>query len=128
MTKSMHDSVLPFQRGEMPAYAYPSVGNRRLRGRAGVATVALAALAISLGFLMYGGHLKYPFVGGAELRELDPFYYTVNTHNDLCVGGVSHSGYIGLKGDTEHTPRRAFYWYVPLVSLQDSLPIESKVF
>lgn len=46
------------------------------------------------------------------------FYSSVHSHGSdgLCVGmygkSVSHSGYIGLKGDSTDSPKRSFFWYV----------------
>lgn len=74
----------------------------------------LFALAIVSAFLGLNNILVSPtLVGGVRhFRELEPFYFLVNTHDDLCIGGRSHSGYVGLKGDSEDTPKRSFFWCV----------------
>ena len=104
MSKSKGDFVLPVQQG-IPR-------TRQARSRVLTAAIALAALACSTIILARGGHLTRSLLGnkGYSSPELEPFYHTANTHDDLCVGGVSHSGYIGLKGDSEETPKRSFYW------------------
>lgn len=106
MSKGKGDFILPVPQG--------SPTTRQAHSRVLTAAIALAALACSTILLTRGGHLTESLLGnkGYSSPELDPFYHTVNTHDDLCVGGVSHSGYIGLQGDTEDTPKRSFYWYV----------------
>ncbi len=46
--------------------------------------------------------------------DLGRFYRNVSTHEDLCIGlygkAVSHSGYIGLKTDSDENPKRSFFW------------------
>ncbi|KAF7302092.1 hypothetical protein MIND_00775900 [Mycena indigotica] len=37
------------------------------------------------------------------------FYHNISTSR-LC-GSVSHSGHIGLAGDSEQSPKRSFFWY-----------------
>lgn len=105
MSNPKADTVLPLQ--------VPHLDTRRPRARKGTAVAALVALGLAAGFLALGDVLGR---GRAERGQhgLDPFFSQVNTHDDLCVGGVSHSGYIGLKGDSEETPKRSFFWYASL--------------
>ncbi|KAK7018142.1 Alpha/Beta hydrolase protein [Favolaschia claudopus] len=46
---------------------------------------------------------------------LQPFYAHVKTVENICPAvdgpGISHSGHIGLKGDSEDSPKRLFFWY-----------------
>ncbi|KAK7018143.1 SET domain-containing protein [Favolaschia claudopus] len=46
---------------------------------------------------------------------LQPFYAHVKTVQNICPvvdgPGISHSGHIGLKGDSEDSPKRLFFWY-----------------
>lgn len=50
------------------------------------------------------------------LNGIGAFYSTHIRPVGLCEGvdgkGESYAGYIGLKGDTETTPKRSFYWGV----------------
>ena len=109
MTKPKHDTLLPLQTHE---------SGRRPSVRVRTAVLALTALGLASGWFALNGIAGAErSKEGAQLRELEPFYSSVETHDDLCVGGVSHSGYIGLKGDTEDTPKRSFFWYVPFVGL-----------
>ncbi|KAF7340163.1 SET domain-containing protein [Mycena venus] len=47
--------------------------------------------------------------------KIDPFYANITGQTNICASPygpvVSHSGYIGLRGDTESTPKRSFFWY-----------------
>jgi hypothetical protein len=111
MSKSKQDSVLPIQLNGHPSATGKTEESRsRLR----MVVVALAALSFSIVALARNGHLSRSLLSNerSSAQGLEPFYYTVNTHDNLCLGGLSHSGYIGLKGDSEHEPKRSFYWYV----------------
>ena len=47
--------------------------------------------------------------------EPDDFFYTSTRTDELCpsvVNASSYSGWIGLDGDSEDTPKRSFYWLV----------------
>lgn len=108
MVKAKQDFLLPL---ETPRDFGPnSNGQRRLLS----AVITLAALGVATLYFAYSGHLPGALVyneresGGV----LGPFYHSIKTHDDLCVGGISHSGYIGLKGDSEDTPKRSFFWCV----------------
>lgn len=84
---------------------------RRDRSRLCATVFGLLVLAIASALLGLSGILASLILGGVPyLREFEPFYYSVNTHDNLCVGGRSHSGYVGLKGDSEDTPKRSFFW------------------
>ena len=101
MSKSLGDPLLPIR--TLPSTSYPSQAWTPKR-TAGVALL----LAVGLWALhnMHEPHTTTPA----------PFYHSVRTHDDLCLGGVSHSGYIGLQGDGEDAPRRAFFWCVSSLS------------
>ncbi|KAF8215114.1 Alpha/Beta hydrolase protein [Mycena galopus ATCC 62051] len=47
--------------------------------------------------------------------KADRFYANITSPTNLCTSpqgpSVSHSGYIGLEGDSENTPKRSFFWY-----------------
>lgn len=44
----------------------------------------------------------------------DAFYASVTSPKTICSGingtSISHSGYVGLNGDSEGKPKRSFYW------------------
>ena len=47
--------------------------------------------------------------------EPDDFFYTSTRTDELCpsvANASSYSGWIGLDGDSEDTPKRSFYWLV----------------
>ena len=110
MSKVKQNTVLPTQAGAYESPTRSSHGNRATL----VVAAALTALSLSAMIFVQGAQLPVNLFtkGSGHSLELKPFYHTVNTHDDLCVGGISHSGYIGLKGDSEESPKRAFYWSV----------------
>ncbi|KAF7298669.1 SET domain-containing protein [Mycena indigotica] len=56
-----------------------------------------------------------------------PFFVNITDPGDLCVApagpSVSHSGYIGLKGDNEETPKRSFFWLFEAENDSENAPI-----
>lgn len=106
MSKSKPDDLLPLQ--THASYTQP----RQPWLRASTAVFALAAVGLAGGLFILNATLEGVAFGasGGRLQELEAFYSSVKTHDDLCVGGISHSGYIGLKGDTEDRPKRSFFW------------------
>lgn len=72
-----------------------------------LALSVLTAVSMALGYICI-----YPVLTNGVHRA--QFHATVNSHASLCAGadgkGASHSGYIGLKGDSEDAPKRSFYW------------------
>jgi len=73
-------------------------------------------LALTLGSVLSGAfHLSRPAPSLA-----DPFYSSIVTPHDVCEGvtgrAVSHSGFIGLKGDSDETPKRSFFWSMSVAS------------
>ncbi|KAJ7092314.1 alpha/beta-hydrolase [Mycena belliarum] len=70
-----------------------------------VSAVLLFSVLASVVFVAF----PMPFTGVVS----EPFYYTVTKPLRLCANSstVSHSGYIGLKGDTEVDPKRSYFWY-----------------
>lgn len=114
MSKVKQDIVLPV--GAVRDFA--NEGNRhRRRPSARSAILTLVALGTTAVF-SHQGHLARALVYGRRegTDVLGRFYHSVKTHDDLCVGGVSHSGYIGLNGDSEDTPKRSFFWCVTCIS------------
>ncbi|KAJ7852714.1 alpha/beta-hydrolase [Mycena leptocephala] len=49
-------------------------------------------------------------------EKADGFYANITSPKGICPAvegpGISHSGYIGLKGDSDAKPKRLFFWYV----------------
>ncbi|GJE95373.1 carboxypeptidase [Phanerochaete sordida] len=103
MSKAKQEYILP-----LAAAAPDHGGLGRLRASALSATLALLAL------VLLAPHARLLLAPTSALSHapaaLEPFYHSVRTHSDLCVGGVSHSGYIGIAGDREDALKRAFFW------------------
>ncbi|KAJ6551779.1 Alpha/Beta hydrolase protein [Mycena capillaripes] len=59
--------------------------------------------------------------------KTDLFYANVTSPKGICpaVDGpaISHSGYIGLKGDSDAKPKRLFFWYFEAEHDAESAPI-----
>ncbi|KZV81658.1 alpha/beta-hydrolase [Exidia glandulosa HHB12029] len=52
--------------------------------------------------------------GSGRAISTDSFFWTRNDASSLCPGergNASYSGYIGLNGDSDDSPRRSFYWF-----------------
>lgn len=73
------------------------------RFKAVIALLALALATISLSLTRFG-------TLGTSGQE--NYLATVNFHDEICPGidgrGTSISGFIGLKGDSEESPKRSF--------------------
>ncbi|EKM53883.1 uncharacterized protein PHACADRAFT_209728 [Phanerochaete carnosa HHB-10118-sp] len=99
----------------------------RPRKRPSVCSAALALLALGATAMAFAhqDHLARALLYGRREGKdgLGPFYHIVKTHDDLCVGGVSHSGYIGLNGDNEDTPKRSFFWYFEAQHDPENAPV-----
>ncbi|KAF8904167.1 Alpha/Beta hydrolase protein, partial [Mucidula mucida] len=54
---------------------------------------------------------------------LGSFYHNVSTTDTVCPGVETHSGYIGLKSDSDKTPKRSFFWYFPAENNPDDAPV-----
>ncbi|KIP01261.1 hypothetical protein PHLGIDRAFT_374536 [Phlebiopsis gigantea 11061_1 CR5-6] len=79
--------------------------------------VTLGALLLATGLWILDGVHK------PRMTTFAPFYHSVRTHDDLCVGGVSHSGYVGLQGDAKDAPRRSFFWYFEAQNSPETAPV-----
>ncbi|KAJ6587804.1 Alpha/Beta hydrolase protein [Mycena sp. CBHHK59/15] len=55
------------------------------------------------------------------------FYANVTSPRNICPvvhgPGISHSGYIGLRGDSNSVPKRSFFWYFEAEENAESAPI-----
>lgn len=111
MSKAKQDYVLPVEAVRKLAYEDSRDRKRFSSCSAVLVLVALGATAIFFAFYDHPARALVANQHGGVI-ELGPFYHSVKTHDDLCVGGVSHSGYIGLNGDSEDTPKRSFFWCV----------------
>lgn len=83
--------------------------NSKQRGWKHYVSLTVAFIvAIALAFVLSGA-LRRPTPPLA-----DPFYSSIVEPHDVCGGvtgkTVSHSGLIGLKGDSDLTPKRSFFW------------------
>ncbi|KAK7012887.1 Alpha/Beta hydrolase protein [Favolaschia claudopus] len=62
-----------------------------------------------------------------QSKALHRFYSNVTNPTDICSSpsgpAVSHAGYIGLKGDTETTPKRSFFWFFEAENEAQNAPI-----
>jgi anti-sigma-K factor RskA len=38
------------------------------------------------------------------------FYANITSPQNICGNSPSHSGYIGLRGDSDRNPKRSFFW------------------
>ncbi|KAF8581123.1 alpha/beta-hydrolase [Ramaria rubella] len=58
---------------------------------------------------------------------LPPFYAHVTSPQDICPvenrKSVSHSGHIGLEGDSEDKPKRSFFWYFEALENPEKAPL-----
>lgn len=78
-------------------------------------SVAAVVLLYSCALVVIGHSYLYSHTP-TSLYNLGTFHTGIKTHGDLCpdegTSGVrqSHSGYIGLSGDSEVSPRRSFFW------------------
>ncbi|KAJ3552169.1 hypothetical protein NM688_g4293 [Phlebia brevispora] len=103
-----------------------SSGSRMSRARTALFTLFLVALCILMvWYEPKHRKSKYPTSSPFAQKwrgtgEMEPFYSVVTTHgpdSTLCPGmyasggAVSHSGFVGLQGDSEDTPRRIFFWF-----------------
>ncbi|KAF7364772.1 SET domain-containing protein [Mycena venus] len=59
--------------------------------------------------------------------KADPFFANITSPMNICSSpqgpAVSHAGYIGLKGDSETTPKRSFFWYFEAEHDAEDAPI-----
>lgn len=108
MSKPKYNALLPLQDhggGTQPKHSWHRVGTVLIALAAlGLATCFFALTGAVTGWILFENNAGLP-------QTLEQFYFSVRTHDDLCVGGISHSGYIGLRGETEDEPRRSFFWY-----------------
>ncbi|KAF7344701.1 SET domain-containing protein [Mycena venus] len=66
-------------------------------------------------------------IWSAEQSTMGSFYANITSPQNICpaVDGpaISHSGYIGLKGDSNDTPKRSFFWYFEAQHDAETAPI-----
>ncbi|KIP10769.1 hypothetical protein PHLGIDRAFT_115123 [Phlebiopsis gigantea 11061_1 CR5-6] len=91
--------------------------------RSNTAVLAVAALSFATGLIVLSDVAGTVGGGAGRTHELRTFFSSVHTHDDLCVGGTSHSGHIGLNGDTEDTPKRSFFWYFEAQHNPETAPV-----
>ncbi|KAF9002604.1 alpha/beta-hydrolase [Hymenopellis radicata] len=93
----------------------PNKRNRKVH-----TTVLVVLLWITLGSYIH--IVRSPNCEGPT-RDLGSFYHNVSTTDAVCPGVETHSGYIGLKGDSDKTPKRSFFWYFPAENNPDDAPV-----
>ncbi|KAF8877885.1 alpha/beta-hydrolase [Infundibulicybe gibba] len=83
--------------------------------------LVLLALAIS------ACAVTFLFSQGGTADAFGSFYSSIQRDVNVCksIDGrtTSHSGFIGLKGDTEDRPKRSFFWYFEAEKTPDLAPI-----
>ncbi|KAF7297879.1 SET domain-containing protein [Mycena chlorophos] len=56
-----------------------------------------------------------------------PFFHNISEPGELCPAiagpGISHAGYIGLKGDSKETPKKSFFWLFEAENDSENAPI-----
>ncbi|KAJ7493836.1 alpha/beta-hydrolase [Mycena latifolia] len=93
--------------GPLLAPIYPESRPRPRHSSLALVSV-IVLVSFSLAFVLSTDY--YPRVLGSSSQS---FYHNVRKPVGVCanVSTVSHSGHIGLQGDTEGTPKRSFFWY-----------------
>ncbi|PBK73924.1 hypothetical protein ARMSODRAFT_1014253 [Armillaria solidipes] len=56
----------------------------------------------------------------------NPSFFANITTFELCESGLTNSGHIGLKGDTEEKPKRSFFWYFSAEHDAENAPVTSR--
>ncbi|KAF7343942.1 hypothetical protein MVEN_01683000 [Mycena venus] len=76
-------------------------------------TVILAALTVLL-----SGHLS------RHSHRPRGFYHNITDVQGLnCIDSASYAGHIGLKGDTNKSPKRSFFWYFEAEHEAETAPV-----
>ncbi|KAJ7094353.1 alpha/beta-hydrolase [Mycena epipterygia] len=108
--------LLPRQQSE-PYYENSSRGGRSNLTR----TRWLVGCALGLAWVFYSWNNW-----NSQLR-IEPFYANITSPTNICPAtegpGISHSGHIGLRGDSEAEPKRSFFWYFEAEHDAEKAPI-----
>ncbi|KAJ7250057.1 alpha/beta-hydrolase [Mycena haematopus] len=96
------------------------------RGRSGRSTCTrtrwLVVCSLILAWFLYSRR-----TWKSAQAKADRFYANITSPTNICTSpqgpSVSHSGYIGLKGDSETTPKRSFFWYFEAEHSAQSAPV-----
>ncbi|KAF7359783.1 SET domain-containing protein [Mycena venus] len=126
MDFQMRDTATPKSDLELEAllpHSQPSgVPTRRGRRSNWIGTRWFIACTLAFVWVWYSHH-----VWSAEQSTIDSFYANITSPQNICpaVNGpvISHSGHIGLKGDSDDAPKRSFFWYFEAEHDAESAPI-----
>ncbi|KAJ7127660.1 Alpha/Beta hydrolase protein [Mycena epipterygia] len=82
----------------------------------------LVGCTLALAWVLYSWHNWSP-----SRSKTETFYANVTSPTNICPAtrgpGISHSGYIGLRGDSETAPKRTFFWYFEAEHDSETAPI-----
>ncbi|KAJ7354087.1 alpha/beta-hydrolase [Mycena albidolilacea] len=82
----------------------------------------LIGCILVLTWFLYGNRIWGP----SQLKAA-PFHFNITSPKDICPAikgpAISHSGHIGLKGDSDNAPKRLFFWYFEAEHDAESAPI-----
>ncbi|KAJ6539719.1 alpha/beta-hydrolase [Mycena capillaripes] len=115
MDPSLKSPLLPQQQ--------PLSDRLRLRNRpSSTRTRWLVGCAVGLAWVLYSWRNWH----SAQLKT-GTFYANITSPTGVCTSpqgpAVSHSGYIGLLGDSEATPKRSFFWFFEAEQNAENAPI-----
>ncbi|KAH7103291.1 alpha/beta-hydrolase [Auriculariales sp. MPI-PUGE-AT-0066] len=102
------------------ALKQPASNNRLLTRK----LVPLAVLSLCIAWFCLA-RLPQPTHENGRLKPAS-FFWTRNNATEVCPGAngaKSYSGFIGLNGDNEASPRRSFYWYFEAQRPVDNAPV-----
>ncbi|KAJ7153222.1 alpha/beta-hydrolase [Mycena filopes] len=106
-----HDTDAPL----LPQAIHPKNSTRILRS----AAILLLTLLLAASTLLFSRLGCTPTSRG--------FYHNVTAVQDVCVDihnrSASHAGHIGLRGDSEKSPKRSFFWYFEAEEESATAPI-----
>ncbi|KAF8215058.1 alpha/beta-hydrolase [Mycena galopus ATCC 62051] len=96
----------------LPRRAQSTSGHLNPGGRStSTRTRWLIVCSLVLAWFLYSRHSW----SSSQSKSDSPFYVNITSPTNICTSpqgsSVSYSGYIGLEGDSETTPKRSFFWY-----------------
>ncbi|KAJ7770967.1 alpha/beta-hydrolase [Mycena maculata] len=117
--KATRTTLLPWRDPQDPS-EIDSTGRRGRSTRARTAWLLGCALAMAwTPYSLRIWNTSYP--------SAESFYASITSAENICPvsagPGISHAGYIGLRGDREDTPKRSFFWYFEAEHDAENAPI-----